>query len=715
MRDSFLSPRDRLMHTFRSITNQAPPPRSPLWTVDLADPNAIQRVLMEHLGGQHAVIVTGTLDRRLVLIQHEPDGGSWTVADLSGRPHVSRDWPHWTHGNHLLLDTPGEWISGGQISAEAVYRMQRPRLSLVALYHPEHFPLPRFPLGISDLARSARTALLGQVELMDMQLGALLHEVVERAASGWTDILGISATFGQYDLMTELCDAVTALDSPPMLVAGGSLTARNERMLLERYPNLIISRAAGEATIADVLSHWHKDLPLEHVRGAGYTGATRGAGTVTIGRRRNAIVPNLAQSDILPELDLLDQTLAHNGVAQIEFSRGCTNSCSFCPRSHKGQWFGAAPESMPWMLEEIGAIFDRYPHRSRTLYLVDEEFIGRGEDAVPRALKAADLLTDAGFDWETSCRVDQVVRLDRDDAWHRERAEMWRGLVARGLRRCLFGVESGVTSILARFNKETTSEQNALAIRTLTALGVPPRFTYITFDHLMSADELRATYLFQGRTDLLMKPQPHLTVDEIVKGVRDKQWVARHSAGRPFYNGISYMLVGMECLIGAAYTRLAEKAGLTGQPEPSLGRVEARYKDWRIGTLALWSQLWIDRNFALDYTLKSLEKILNGLAYSSVRDMRRVLKETAYLVFGGMLHALEGTDEDAEDKLELNEVCAATVDTMMRHLRSTLEPIVAAVCDDLPPEQRDILKREHDRWTRNHDWKLINAGDPCGT
>ena len=40
---------------------------------------------------------------------------------------------------------------------------------------------------------------------------------------------------------------------------------------------------------------------------------------------------------------------------------------------------------------------------------------------------------------------------------------MWRELVERGLRRCLFGVESGVTSILERFNKETTGEQNALA------------------------------------------------------------------------------------------------------------------------------------------------------------------------------------------------------------------------------------------------------------
>jgi hypothetical protein len=48
------------------------------------------------------------------------------------------------------------------------------------------------------------------------------------------------------------------------------------------------------------------------------------------------------------------------------------------------------------------------------------------------------------------------VRLDHDRVWHIERGHLWRDLVDRGLRRCPFGVESGATSILERFNKETT-------------------------------------------------------------------------------------------------------------------------------------------------------------------------------------------------------------------------------------------------------------------
>lgn len=604
-----LSARDRLLLTVAHATGTAPELGASVWSALLTEPEAMRNALVECAGPDRAVVVTGTLDRRLVMIEHD-DGQSWTVADLSGQPHSSRVWPQWTHG-HVSLTEPDGWLSAASISPEGRYRLMRPRVLLASLYHPENFPLPRFPLAISDLARAARLTLLGHVELMDMQLGVELGEIIARATSGAVDVLGVSITFGQHDLATRLLDAVYACESPPLVIAGGSLTARNERILLERYPDLLIGRGTGEPTIADVLAHWHGDMEREQVRGIGYRGVARDDGTL-MPTRRTATVTNRTQTDMWPELDLLRSTFDHGGVAQLETSRGCTNFCSFCPRGHKGQWAGAAPDALPWILREMGNVFDLFPQVSRTVYLVDEEFIGRGPDAVPRALAIADTLHEAGFSWETSCRVDQVVRLDCDRDWHVERAHLWRGLVERGLRRCLFGVESGVTSILERFNKETTGEQNALTIRTLTALGVPPRFTYITFDHLMSDTELRQTFAFQARTDLLIRPQPELNVEEIVDGVRDEQWVREHATGHPFYTAISYMLVGMECLIGAAYTRKAEAAGLTGKPDPAMGRMDARYADWRIGVLARWGQLWIDRNFALDYTLKSLERVIDG-------------------------------------------------------------------------------------------------------
>ncbi|WP_228004600.1 radical SAM protein [Amycolatopsis sp. YIM 10] len=678
----------------------------------LAEPDAIRAAVQTCVGPDQLVVVTGTLDRRLVLIEHD-DGQTWTAADLSGQPHNSRKWPQWTQ-NHVSLAEPDQWLSTASLTPEGRYRLTRPRLLLASLYHPEHFPLPRFPLAISDLARAARSTLLGHVELMDMQLGVGLEEIIARATSGAVDVLGVSITFGQHDLATELLDAVYGCDPPPLVIAGGSLTARNEHVLLERYPQLLIGRGGGEPTIADLLGHWHGDLPRAQVRGIGYAGAARGKGTL-MPARRTATVANRLQTDMWPELDLLRPTFACGGVAQLETSRGCTNFCSFCPRGHKGQWAGAAPEALPWMLSQMRTVFDLFPQTSRTLYLVDEEFIGRGPDAVARALSVADTLHDAGFAWETSCRIDQVVRTDRDRDWHLERAHLWRGLLERGLRRCLFGVESGVTSILYRFNKETTAEQNALAIRTLTALGVPPRFTYITFDQLMTETELRDTVAFQARTDLLIAPQPGLSVGEIVDGVRDEQWVRAHATGEPFYSAISYMLVGMECLIGAAYTRKAGAAGLTGDPDPAMGRMDARYADWRIGVLARWGQLWIDRNFALDYTLKSLEKVVDGQPYAVLRRLRRLLKTGAFGFLHAMLDQLTSTAVAGDDPGALDARCAELAQTRIHQLRADLGHAITGVLDALPPRHQHRLHAQYQQWSTATAWRLINAADPCGT
>jgi hypothetical protein len=707
---------DRLRATLRTALD-GPPTTGADNTQDLLiSPPQLRQHLELHYGDQVGRIrIIGTLDRRLVLIERQDH--RWVIADLSGRSHDTRHWPTWLSG-HIDIDTPVSWLSLADVDEHAVYRFSRPRVLLSALYHPEYFPLPRFPLGISDVARAARSTLIGDVELTDMQLGVTLADLIKQITTEPPDILGVSTTFGQHDLMSGLLDAAYRLPTPPLIVAGGSLTARNEALLLETYPDLLIARGGGEPTFKDVLAHWHGDLRREEIHGIGYNGAARGAGMMAIGRRRTAKPVSSSQDDILPELDLLPAVLEHKGVGQCECSRGCTNFCSFCPRGHKGQWFGAQPDMFPWFLGEVGQVYDRFPHVPRTLYLVDEEFIGRRPDAIPRALDMARTFHDAGFQWETSCRIDQVNRLDRDRDWHIERAGMWRTFMERGLRRCLFGVESGVDSVLARFNKETTGEQNALAIRTLSALGVPTRFTYISFDQLMDVEELRATYNYQGRTDLLLRPMPGVAVEEIVEGVQDPQWVAENSIGRPFHSAISYMLVSMECLIGAAYTRQAQAAGLTGAVRPSMGRQDARFADSRIGVCSEWAQLWVDRNFALDYTLKSLEKILDGRPRQEVRAARVIFKDAAYTVFGHMIHAIEDSPENPDPlagAAELGRRLQAMLNAEIVHLTGRMGTVVEHVARSLPLDHARLLEHEHARWTGTTEWQLINAADPCGT
>ncbi|MGH3720866.1 MAG: hypothetical protein ACRDRI_18865 [Pseudonocardiaceae bacterium] len=67
-----------------------------------------------------------------------------------------------------------------------------------------------------------------------------------------------------------------------------------------------------------------------------------------------------------------------------------------------------------------------------------------------------------------------------------------------------------------------------------------------------------------------------------------------------------------------------------------MGRRDAEFADWRISRFSHHAQLWIDRHFALDYTLKSLEKILDGHPRHAVRTARLVLKDAAF----DLLHAM---------------------------------------------------------------------------
>ena len=59
---------------------------------------------------------------------------------------------------------------------------------LAALYHPEYFPLPRFPLGISDVARAAIVwAFLGDARRFSSSAQAVRHtgpDVTVRSSDG---------------------------------------------------------------------------------------------------------------------------------------------------------------------------------------------------------------------------------------------------------------------------------------------------------------------------------------------------------------------------------------------------------------------------------------------------------------------------------------------------------------------------------------------------
>jgi radical SAM superfamily enzyme YgiQ (UPF0313 family) len=657
--------------------------------------------------GDFKVRVLGPSDERVVLMLR--DGMKGGVLTSFGRRLGEIEFPS-TGSAPLLIAEPDAHVSTANVTEDLLERLDRPRVRLVALYHPENFPLPRFALGIGDIARSLRRQMIGNVQLSDMQLGASASEIVDGILKERPDIVAISATFGQHDILDEMLQTLTGADGyDPIIVVGGSLAVLNAEALLQKFPKLVVALAAGELTMREIVRHFWGELQLSEVSGIAYI---RDGVVMSTPRTSNRM-----HDDIMPDLDLLEPILQQSGVMQLESSRGCSYACSFCPRDHKGIWTGGAPEELDLLLPAIALAYERHPEISRKIFFVDEEFFGyRAEAAVAgRALGVATALKAYAFRFETSARIDQVYRPTRDKAWHVGRMRLWKALVESGLDRCLFGIESGVDSILERFNKKTTSEQNVQGLRVLSACKIPRRCTYITFDPLMSIEELIGTYRFQGRTDLLLEDLRRMPEEELFDGIHDPSFVATHSLGRPFYEQISYMLVSMECLIGSKYLAEVEHAGLADEINLNMGRREARYRDPAIGLMSEHCQRWVDRNFSFDYTLKSIEKVAEPMEWSSVHNVRIVLRRAAYELLGVMLASATGDATLASGKIEperlgqplgqheLERLMDRHFECLLREIEGVLRDVV------LSPAHRTHLDREVEKWATKQGWQLING------
>jgi hypothetical protein len=98
---------DRIIEVVRRVGGKTATSLTGIDMTPSGEPNRLRDALAAVLPAQ--VIVTGTLERRLLLTEH-PDHRAWTAADLSGQPHHSRFWPPWARAA-IDLDEDTNWIS----------------------------------------------------------------------------------------------------------------------------------------------------------------------------------------------------------------------------------------------------------------------------------------------------------------------------------------------------------------------------------------------------------------------------------------------------------------------------------------------------------------------------------------------------------------------------------------------------------------------------
>lgn len=368
----------------------------------------------------------------------------------------------------------------------------------------DHIPAP--VLGLAVLASTLRRRCLSRIEILDFKLGATAEELDGLLATFDPSIVGVSIDFDEFDAAISLLKQCSAPHR--QLVAGNYIARLRARELLAILPSVLIAASEGEEFLLDVIALRASRRAIGEVSGAIYIDPKSGV------VRHNPVRPIPLDLAALPAPDTIDQLRRSRAALTMELSRGCSyNACTFCPRDHKSRrWRAASVDASVEAVAAFAASLEVLPNAPRRIYFVDEEFIGYSatEDLTERLRNLSEALARRVPDlkWEINTRVDQIVDPERDSAWHDAR---WQAIIAAkkaGLSRVLVGVESGSDAVLKRYAKGQTANQSAAAMRILSALAVDVRVTFITYDQLMSPDELAEGFLFLDRKDALVAPQP---------------------------------------------------------------------------------------------------------------------------------------------------------------------------------------------------------------
>lgn len=635
-------------------------------------------------------------------------------------------------------------------------RLTLPRIMFINPCVLENFPIPRLSLSVGLPAAYLRQHHRADVRIVDMQMGVDLDSVIAEIEAFRPDLVGMSVSYGQRDIAMDILDRVTELNRRGLLdtrlMLGNIIAASNPGEFQTRYPGLVVATGEGEVTAVAMAEHLAGLRALDDVPGISFTGQD--------GRpRRTPSAPVDMETIPLPAFDTLPDLGRLKGALTIELSRGCQwNICTFCPRDHKSaSWKTFSAGKIVDQFRTFGRLsdaFDIKPH----LFLADEEFVGGANDLdeTARLTNVARMLMDNRIDigFDAAARVDQVYVPDYSTEWHTRRLHMWHMCRQAGMDRLFLGIESGCDSQLKRYGKGIRSEHSIFAIRLLSALDIPLRFGFITFDQLMTGfKEVRDNIHFLERTDAFIRP---LDVDaygyerlyELL--TRDDDFVAEHTSGKPLAASISYMLASMEVLINSRYAnmlKVAEKrtgARLIVDPDhydTNMGRLVTRFLDPTIGSVAETCQRWIDRHFGVAYTTKSLFKVASPQGRAELMNWMIAFRQISLNLLKAMVYALDLSQAEPEARIELladqhdpiirstiiqlraavahNEIgvadaCIACLDSFDGSIEQENERLARAMRDGtLQDNASGQLATSLANWKKHKgSWQLIN--DPTG-
>jgi len=317
---------------------------------------------------------------------------------------------------------------------------------------------------------ASRIYLLGRDSEKQNEVNTLAQELVENDN---TQIIGISIPQGTYQLAGEFLSALEKFEYKGLKILGHALPTYLPENFINSFPNALIIRGWGEESFCSVV-----EKELKHSKDF-------------------SDIPNLTY---LHDDKIINNTIewpnvfvqpvrydVQNFFPRIEASRGCHhNKCTFCtrPLQEKNQqpWVRIPPEIV------LRDLKDLHEHGVTNFTFTDEDFIGND---LSGALQIAEGIKQiGGFKFALDLRADSILNRSDTPEKARDRDQLIKTLKEAGLSLVYVGAETLSDTQLKRYGKGVSPNEEITAINKIINLSIPMELGLITFDPVVSIQEL---------------------------------------------------------------------------------------------------------------------------------------------------------------------------------------------------------------------------------
>jgi anaerobic magnesium-protoporphyrin IX monomethyl ester cyclase len=341
------------------------------------------------------------------------------------------------------------------------------------------------------------------VLMLNCNLNTTVQQAAEIALKENPKIIGISVPTipnlpGTFDLVKNLRNCGYS----GHICFGGHVATFSCRDILETMQDVdTIVRGEGELTFLKLLQTIESGEPLTKVDGIAF----KNGKDVIINPARE-LIHNIDDLPF-PSRDILAEIIDNNpelARASIAAGRGCYGKCTFCSVRAFYE-LSAGPKirlrSPENVVDEIEYLVKRY--NISEISFVDDNFIGPGKIGQKRASGIAEEILNRKLNitFTLYCRVNDINEF------------LFKLLKKAGLVRVFVGIESGVQTVLNRFNKGVTVEQNSEAINLLRRLGIAWDAGFILYDPSTTFEELKENIKFIRKTTLYRYPAATLLLN----------------------------------------------------------------------------------------------------------------------------------------------------------------------------------------------------------